>query len=177
MQKIKLAVYGGAFNPPHPGHTSVIKYLLDKADQILVVPSFAHPFGKKMMPFTTRVEWLHRIVETIGYSRVSVSSIEEELASIKTPIFSIDLLRHIAEKFSMDKKDIALVMGEDNAAVFPSFFGYSDIMSEFSVITSPETINLHSSHIRATLLESDSIPQEWIPMGMQQSDYQVFREA
>jgi nicotinate-nucleotide adenylyltransferase len=175
MTKIKLAVYGGAFNPPHPGHESVISQLLDKAERVLVVPSFAHPFGKKMMPFPTRVEWLTRMVNQMGESAITVDTVEEELASIKTPIFSIDLLRFIAQKYGIEGKNIALVMGEDNAKVFPTFYGYKEIMEEFSVITIDETINLHSSMIRSALQESDTIPEHWIPNGMNQSDYEPFR--
>lgn len=177
MNDIKLAIYGGAFNPPHPGHASVIKSLINKADHILVVPSFAHPFGKKMMPFEIRASWLEKIIFGIGHESIKVDLIERELATIKTPIFSIDLLRYISEKYNVNKKEIALVMGEDNAAVFPTFYGYSDIIKEFSTITVEETIPLHSSMIRAALLENDEVPQEWIPAGMEQSDYSIFKSG
>lgn len=177
MNKVKLAVYGGAFNPPHPGHESVISQLIEKAERVLVVPSFAHPFGKQMMPFATRVDWLSRMVNHFANPAITVDTVEEELAAIKTPIFSIDLLRFIAQKYGMDSKDIALVMGEDNAQVFPTFYGYSEIINEFSVITIAETIHVHSSMIRTALADTKTIPETWIPNGLNRSDYAIFQRV
>jgi nicotinate-nucleotide adenylyltransferase len=174
MSKIPLAVYGGAFNPPHPGHAQVMKGLLEKAEKVLVVPSYAHPFGKHMVAFETRVGWLNKIVTQLQDERILVDACEEDLAAIKTPIFSIDLLRFIADRFGLDSKSVALVMGADNAKVFPTFYGYQAIVDEFSVITMPEVYAIHSTMLRSTLVRAGEIPQDWIAPGLTQQDYQVY---
>lgn len=46
-----LAVYGGAFDPPHPGHESVIRRALLCAERVALVPSHRHAFGKRMGDF------------------------------------------------------------------------------------------------------------------------------
>jgi nicotinate-nucleotide adenylyltransferase len=175
MKKIKLAVYGGAFNPPHAGHTSVIKRLLDQADIILIVPSFAHPFGKSMAPFNTRIEWLKKLVDSAKLSsRVIISDVEEIMVKngiVNGPIYSIDLLRHLHKSYGCASKEIALVMGEDNAKVFPSFYGYQDIIDNFSVIVLEETMQLHSTMIRQHLSEHNTIPAEWMIEGLDIADY------
>ncbi|HIB77351.1 MAG TPA: hypothetical protein EYO58_06995 [Flavobacteriales bacterium] len=42
-----IAVFGSAFNPPHLGHMDVVRQCLSHVDQVLIVPSARHPFGKK----------------------------------------------------------------------------------------------------------------------------------
>lgn len=55
---IRVALFGGAFDPPTLGHQEMAKVLsrLDFVDQTWVVPCLEHPFGKKMAPFEARVE-------------------------------------------------------------------------------------------------------------------------
>ena len=52
-----LAVYGGAFDPPHPGHESVIRRALLCAERVALVPSHRHAFGKRMGDFELRCGW------------------------------------------------------------------------------------------------------------------------
>ncbi|MFQ6576358.1 adenylyltransferase/cytidyltransferase family protein [Pseudomonas sp. UM16] len=177
MNKTKLAVYGGAFNPPHAGHVQVMASLLSQAEHVRVVPSFAHPFGKQMVDFNLRIQWLEQIVGSFNEPRLLVDACERELFRHKAPIFSIDLLRSIAERFSLNKKDVALVVGEDNQKVLHTFYGYQEILDEFSIITVPETIHVHSSMIRDSLKVGTDIPSSWIAPGLNVTDYLVFADT
>lgn len=174
MKKFALAVYGGAFNPPHPGHASVVASLLDKAEKVIIVPSYAHPYGKKMMPFEQRVRWTKAMASKFDPEIVIVDTCERDAAQIRSPVFSIDLLRFIATSHEIQGKDIALVMGEDVGEIFPSFYGYKEIMDEFSTLIVSETINLHSSMIRERLMEEGDIPPEWKLAGVPMEDYLQF---
>lgn len=174
---VQLAVYGGAFNPPHAGHAQVMASLLDEAAQVLVVPSYAHPFGKQMVDFDVRVQWLEKIVGDFNEPRLTVDTCERELFEHKSPVFSIDLLRFIARRGSLDTKDVALVIGADNQQVFRTFYGYQEIMDEFSVITMPETISVHSTMIRAALEAGRDIPRSWLAPGLRVTDYLVYADT
>jgi nicotinate-nucleotide adenylyltransferase len=181
MKKMKLAIYGGAFNPPHPGHASVIKTLLEQAEIILVVPSFAHPFGKIMAPYSTRCKWVEQMCVSAGFDprQVIGSNAEEVMVNEKVvegPVFSIDLLRFAGENFGLESREVALVMGEDNAKIFPTFHGYQEIVDEFSVIVINETLNLHSTMIRKHLNLHGSLPQEWMIEGLTLADYSELLE-
>lgn len=58
--KKQIACFGGAFNPPHLAHQQICKYLIDQSrfDEIYVIPSFSHPWNKKMISFSHRISEL-----------------------------------------------------------------------------------------------------------------------
>jgi nicotinate-nucleotide adenylyltransferase len=91
---MKVAFYGGSFDPPHVAHVLAVTYLLSVAGfaRVLVVPVFAHAFDKQLTPFAHR----HRMGElAMGWlPRVEVSSIE---ASLGTPSFTLRTLERLKE--------------------------------------------------------------------------------
>jgi len=74
---VKVAVFGGSFDPVHNGHLNVVSELLslEKFDKILVLPSKNSFFGKKLHPFSARLE-MARIAFSNFDSRVEVSDFE-----------------------------------------------------------------------------------------------------
>jgi nicotinate-nucleotide adenylyltransferase len=72
-------IFGGAFDPPHLGHLCVAALALatGELDRLLVVPTFDHPFGKRM------ASWAERLAMTrlafAPLARVEVSALEETL--------------------------------------------------------------------------------------------------
>lgn len=53
----RVALIGGSFNPPHVGHLMAALYVraTRPLDEVWLVPSFNHPFGKELAPFDDRV--------------------------------------------------------------------------------------------------------------------------
>ncbi len=45
---MKIALFGGSFDPPHKGHDAIIKEALAKLDidKLIIVPTFINPFKK-----------------------------------------------------------------------------------------------------------------------------------
>ena len=58
----KIAIYGGSFNPPTNGHKEVIKKL-SNFEEIILVPSYKHAWGKQVISFHQRVEMLELFVD------------------------------------------------------------------------------------------------------------------
>ncbi len=54
---MRIALFGGAFDPPHIGHVLCACYALQVAelDTLWVLPSASHPYGKPMRPFGDRM--------------------------------------------------------------------------------------------------------------------------
>ena len=78
---MQVAVYGGSFDPPHVGHVLAAEYVLRAGgfDRVVVVPVFAHAFGKTLAPFEHRVAMTRLAMPHL--ERVEVSTIEEELGA------------------------------------------------------------------------------------------------
>lgn len=104
-----IALFGGSFNPVHVAHQLVALYVLETQpiDELWLVPTYAHPFGKPLAPFEHRVAMCELAAAALG-PRVQVSRAEEELA--KQPGFvasrTLDLIEHVGG-------DLRLVIGSD----------------------------------------------------------------
>lgn len=125
----RVAIFGGAFSPPHIGHAMIASWILwaDQADQVLMVPTCVHPFGKKMAPFELRLSWCRALVKDLGNPLIGVSPIEKYLPA---PNFSLQLLRF----FKDEQSCIRFVMGADNLVLKNKWQGFEEIISEFNPI-------------------------------------------
>ncbi|HEU5073454.1 MAG TPA: adenylyltransferase/cytidyltransferase family protein, partial [Polyangiaceae bacterium] len=54
---VRVAVYGGSFDPPHVAHQAAVRLVanLDEIDRVLVLPVFEHAFDKSLASFEHRV--------------------------------------------------------------------------------------------------------------------------
>lgn len=77
---MNIAVFGGAFNPPTVGHETVVKKLLelDEIDEVMIVPSYTHMYGKDMVDFHHRIEMCERAFGDMD--NVNVYSIERSIS-------------------------------------------------------------------------------------------------
>ena len=74
----KIAVFGSAFNPPSVGHKSVIDSLTH-FDQVLLLPSISHAWGKQMLDYDLRCELVDAFIQDLNLSNLVRSTVEEEL--------------------------------------------------------------------------------------------------
>lgn len=127
---MQVAVYGGSFNPPHVGHAMVASWLLwtERVDEVWLLPSFAHPFGKQVAPFEDRLAMCEALAGLLG-PRVRVCAIERRMP---TPSFTIDTLRRLAQEHP--DATLRLVLGADNAPDLPKWKDWEAIESGFAPI-------------------------------------------
>ncbi|WP_271103781.1 adenylyltransferase/cytidyltransferase family protein [Pseudomonas tohonis] len=170
-----LAVYGGAFDPPHPGHESVVRRVLERAEQVLLVPSHRHAHGKRMVDFALRCAWLERLAARIDPTRVRCDPIEARLAPGAAAVYSYDLLQALAAEHGMLPEDIALVIGEDNLPQVAGFHRGAELRERFGLLVADETLLLHSSAIRLHLREGLALPPAWC-LPEVQGELDIYRE-
>ncbi|HEY3495399.1 MAG TPA: hypothetical protein VGK73_11960, partial [Polyangiaceae bacterium] len=62
---MKVAVYGGSFDPPHVAHRLTADYVLAVGgfDRLIVLPVHQHAFGKQLAAFEDRLELCRRCFE------------------------------------------------------------------------------------------------------------------
>lgn len=180
LKSFDIAVYGGAFNPPHVGHANAIIQADQRAHKVLVVPSYVHPFNKQMHDYEVRCDWMKKVTQALRNEGVAaeVSTVERTLyEQMRLPVYSWFLLRGIAEQMNVPGKSIALVIGEDVMEHFHSFKYADRIQRDFSVMIVKEQINLHSSKIREALKAHETMRSEWLAPGLSLGDYDSYRQA
>jgi nicotinate-nucleotide adenylyltransferase len=115
-----LAVYGGSFDPPHAGHTQILKYLAENTaiTKVLVVPTFQNPlkenFHEDSKEFRKKLiqawqEDLHSLVKEDATKKIEFSFIEFENTA---PSYTVETLQKIKQKYP--NIPIVLALGEDN---------------------------------------------------------------
>ena len=118
---MKLCVYGGAFNPFHNGHLEVICYLADRGDidEVYVMPSSVHPFGKKLQPFQVRKQLIETALNAdprfnVFFAPVMVVDTERDIAESDKTFrgYTYEVLSYI--KKHRPEAKISFCMGADN---------------------------------------------------------------
>lgn len=174
----EVALYGGAFNPPHAGHAQVMIQASRQARHVLVAPSFRHPHGKRMADYQLRLGWLASIVEHVQplcRGAVRASRIEEEVArTLEGPIYSYPLLVHLADRLGIADRQIALVVGQDVAEQLPSFYRGPELLERFSLIRVEEQVGVRSTAMRERLALGEPLPAHWMAPGMDPVNYDLY---
>ena len=106
--RVKVAVLGGSFNPPHVAHTLAAAWVLSArdVDEELLVPCGEHAFGKQLLPFADRLALTRLAAEPLRGA--VVSDIESTLPA---PNYTVDTLRHLTRQ--RPEADFSLVIGAD----------------------------------------------------------------
>jgi nicotinate-nucleotide adenylyltransferase len=101
---VRIALFGGSFNPPHVAHQLVCTVALATArpelDRVWMVPTYRHPFEKELAPFEERFAMCRAAAEPFA-GRVEVSKIEKELGGSSYTLHTVRALtaRHPEHQF------------------------------------------------------------------------------
>jgi len=131
---MRIAVYGGSFNPPHVVHAMVASWLLwtEQVEEVWLVPVYRHAFegihNKALATYRHRVKWCKALTKEVD-QRIKVSLIESELP---IPSYSIDTLQALADTFPEYK--FRLCIGSDVIPQLSQWKNWSSIESQFPPI-------------------------------------------
>lgn len=119
---MKVAVFGGSFNPPHIAHVLACALVLstEDIDVLLVVPAYRHPFAKPLEPYEDRVAMCELAMAWMP--RVEVSRIEEQLGGESRTLRTLEHLAGAHPEYAL-----RLVIGADVLADAPRWFGFQAI--------------------------------------------------
>lgn len=165
MKTKQVAVIGSAFNPPHLGHKDVIEQIYQDFDEILLVPSYRHAFGKQMVAFNHRLYMASMMGQAfhsecyLAYQHstpILTSDIEREIGKAKAgPVYTYDVLDALETRYSNIGVDAQLtfVVGPDNASheTWSKFYRGEEIIKRWSLRSVSERMPVHSTEIRALI--------------------------
>ncbi len=105
---MKLALYGGSFDPPHIGHVRVALKALEtlEIDRLIIVPAYRNPFKPSIFADGVhRVQWLKQIFAP--YPNIEISEYEVNAARC---VYTIETVEHYAKTYDT----LYLIIGADN---------------------------------------------------------------
>lgn len=166
---MRVAVYGGSFSPPHVGHALVAAWLRwsGRADQVWLVPTFKHAFGKPIAPFDARLRWCGALAATVG-DGVSVSDIEAHLQGTSYTLHTLDALAAAHPEHSF-----RLVVGADVLPDTARWHAWDQIVARYPPIVVgragwpdvpgvPTFPAVSSTQVRAALAAGEDV-SAWVP--------------
>ncbi len=129
---MKIALFGGAFDPPHRGHQRVARSLVEQkiVDEVWFVPVKRHPFDKQLSADKHRVAMLKLIIEPIFQQKIETYELDHSQKS-----YSFLTLKHFQKTFP--HHSFRWVIGADNVENFSKWFKYKELLEEFPVYIYP----------------------------------------
>jgi len=120
---MKVAIYGGSFDPPHIAHEEVIQKALQNLDieALFVVPTYLNPFKKTFFASEKlRFKWVKKLL--LPYPKAKIISYEVEQ---KRSVPTIETIKYLKSKYDLDK--IYLIIGADNLKSLDQWKEYDEL--------------------------------------------------
>ena len=107
---MRIAIFGGSFDPIHIAHVAIVKEVLKKLDieKVIVVPTYLNPFKSSFyLNPETRFKLLKKVFKSFDKVQICDYEINQQKAS-----YSIDTVNYLKNIYKPSK--IYLIIGEDN---------------------------------------------------------------
>ena len=118
---MKLALYGGSFDPPHAGHVAVVREALSvlPIDKLIIVPASRNPFKLSVIASgADRCAWLKEIFKPYGKVEISDFEILQERS-----VYTLETVRHYAPFCD----ELYLIIGADNLEKLREWHGFEEL--------------------------------------------------
>lgn len=183
MQKKKVGIFGGSFNPIHTGHIALAKSLCQQAglDEVWLMVSPMNPFKKEATDLLADKLRLEMAEQAIA-DEPKLKACDYEFHMPK-PSYTW----HTLQAMSQDYPNIAftLLIGGDNWAAFDKWYHHDDILAHYPIVVYPRQgstigevpagvtivqtplLNISSTEIRQRIAKGESI-QGMVPESIEQ---------
>ncbi|MDD5158887.1 MAG: nicotinate (nicotinamide) nucleotide adenylyltransferase [Sulfuricurvum sp.] len=148
---MKLALYGGSFDPPHAGHVRIVTEALKvlPVDRLIIVPASLNPFKTTVRANSkVRYQWLKTIFA--DYQNVEISDFEIR-QNRSTP--TIETVEYYANFY----EEIYLIIGADNLEKLQQWHRFDELNRMVHwVVASRGEISIPKNMISLTINEKIS---------------------
>jgi nicotinate-nucleotide adenylyltransferase len=166
---VKIAVFGGSFDPPHLGHQEIVKEALNTlhVEKLFIVPTYLNPFKTSFdANEELRLSWLKTLFE--HEKKVEVLDFEVKQ---KRAVPTIETIEYLQKNNHIDTT--YLIIGADNYKNIHKWHRYDELKSlvEFVVATRDNAnlpknlkklsinVNISSSKLRENM-DTSFIPKK-----------------
>lgn len=136
--QLRIAFFGGAFDPPHLGHRAVAEAVLaaGRSDRVLWVPSWRPPHKDPagMTPYEDRLAMAGLAAAAVPGSVVS----DIERRKRFEPSYTIRIMEALAEDFPAAR--MQLLIGSDSLEELHSWYRARELAERYEVITYPRRL-------------------------------------
>lgn len=131
-----LALFGGAFNPPHRTHHRIAAAALSQLpiERVIVLPAGRHPWKERdedMAPAAQRLELCR-----IAFGDLAGVELSDWEVRRQEPCYTVDTLRHFREYVTRGRRPFWLV-GSDNLPGLPQWHRHHDLLELAVLATYP----------------------------------------
>lgn len=130
---MRIAIFGGSFDPVHIGHKAIVKTALSELniDKLIVVPTYLNPFKKSFyLKPQTRLKLLKKVFN--NFEKVDICDYEVNKEKLS---YSFDTVSYLKKLYSTNK--IYFILGEDNLKNLDKWYKIEELKTlvEFVVVT------------------------------------------
>lgn len=127
---MRVALIGGSFNPPHVGHQLAAHYVraTQEVDEVWLMPSFRHPFGKSLIAFEHRLAMCRALCDDAS-GWLKASDVERDVRGEGRTVDTLEHLRRVRPEC-----DFTLVIGSDILADLPKWKAFDRIQTLAEVL-------------------------------------------
>jgi nicotinate-nucleotide adenylyltransferase len=120
---MRVALFGGSFNPPHVAHQLAALYVLETAavDALWFVPAHEHAFGKPLVAFEDRLAMCELAAAALG-PRARVSDVERAIGGRSLTLRTVRRLTELHPEHAF-----SLVIGSDLLGDVASWYGGDEL--------------------------------------------------
>ncbi len=127
----RIALFGTSADPPHLGHQSILLWLSEQFDHV-VVWAADNPYKERQSPIGDRAQMLRLLIDTLHTSESTSNISVEQQLSDRYSINSITCARQI-----WPKADFSFVVGADLLAQLPQWYQAQDIFKQVKILVFP----------------------------------------
>ena len=136
---MRIAVFGGTFDPPHIGHTTLAGFVLEHnyAERVLFVPAYLPPH--KNSADITAFQHRFAMLQLVVASNPGFMLSDIEARERRKPSYTYDTLLSLEKSYPAD--DLLLMLGYDSLLQLHTWFKCHEIIQRWQLLTYPRTLD------------------------------------
>ncbi len=132
---MRIAIFGGSFDPIHVAHVAIVESALDKLDidKLIIVPTYLNPFKNSFnLNPETRFELLKKVFHKFKNVEISDYEINQQKTS-----YSFNTVNYLKNLYKPSK--IYLIIGEDNINDLDKWYKYDELKKLVEFVVASRT--------------------------------------